>query len=221
MNAAPVKGCFIAFEGGEGAGKTTQAELLADALRERGLEVDVTREPGGTAGAEAIRDLLLNPPFEEDEAGWNPKAEALLFAAARSDHVARRIVPALERGAWVICDRFVDSSRAYQGGAGGLGDGAILSLHEFGSDGLRPDLTILLEVDSDRLTQRLFERDGEVADAIGGRGERYHSKVAARFSVLAQSDPNGFAVMDGGEDPDAVHEKVMAAIAPLLDARAG
>ena len=126
-------GRFIAFEGGEGAGKSTQARLLADALRARGLTVIVTREPGGTARAEAIRSLLLAPPGE----GWPPQAEALLFAAARADHVAHLIRPALARGDWVICDRFVDSSRAYQGGAGGLGDTAITALHAFGSDGLR------------------------------------------------------------------------------------
>ncbi|MEE4289297.1 MAG: dTMP kinase, partial [Erythrobacter sp.] len=116
-----MRGCFVAFEGGEGAGKSTQARLLAEALRARGASVDVTREPGGTPGAEAIRALLLTPP---EGASWGAEAEALLFAAARADHVARRIRPALEAGRWVVCDRFVDSSRAYQGGAGGLGDDA-------------------------------------------------------------------------------------------------
>ncbi|MBO0750173.1 MAG: dTMP kinase, partial [Porphyrobacter sp.] len=128
-------GRFIAFEGGEGAGKSTQSRLLAEALRERGLEVVLTREPGGTEGAEAIRRLLLDPSGP----GWEPEAEALLFAAARSDHVARLIRPALERGAWVICDRFIDSTRAYQGGGGGLSDDAILTLHRVGSGGLLPD----------------------------------------------------------------------------------
>ena len=101
-------GRFIAFEGGEGTGKSTQARLLADALRTAGVEVTVTREPGGTPGAEAIRALVPHPPGE----GWNPRAEALLFAAARSDHVAQLIRPALADGVWVVCDRFVDSSRA-------------------------------------------------------------------------------------------------------------
>ncbi len=107
-------GRFIAFEGGEGAGKSVQARLLTEALRAKGLEVVTTREPGGTAGAEAIRALLLGLDGE----GWAPRAEALLFAAARSDHVERLIRPAIARGAWVVCDRFVDSSRAYQGGGG-------------------------------------------------------------------------------------------------------
>jgi len=111
-------GKFIAFEGGEGAGKSTQSRLLADTLRERGREVVVTREPGGTPGAEAIRKLLLDPAGE----GFLPRAEALLFAAARSDHVERLIRPALGAGQWVVCDRYLDSSRAYQGGGGGLAD---------------------------------------------------------------------------------------------------
>nr|WP_298927881.1 dTMP kinase [uncultured Erythrobacter sp.] len=216
MTNAQQRGRFIAFEGGEGAGKTTQANLLAASLRDRGLSVDVTREPGGTPGAEAIRNLLLDPPGE-DARGWSLKAEALLFAAARADHVEHRILPALKAGTWVICDRFVDSSRAYQGGAGGLGDEAILGLHEFGSDGLRPDLTLLLEVDADHLGQRLLERDGGAADAIGGRSAAYHQKVASRFSVLAQANSSGFAAINGLGEPDAVHANVMSAIAPLLE----
>ena len=218
MSDATKPGYFIAFEGGEGAGKSTQAQMLAEALREQGIDVDVTREPGGTAGAEAIRQLLLEPPENPDGQGWGAKAEALLFAAARSDHVERRIRPAIAAGKWVVCDRFVDSSRAYQGGAGGLGDEAILALHQFGSDGLRPDLTILLEVEPELLAERLAERDGEEADAIGGRGSAYHHKVASRFSVLAQSDPSGFAVIDGGGNPKYVHAAVMQALAPLIEA---
>ncbi|TRD12615.1 dTMP kinase [Erythrobacter insulae] len=216
MSGEHLRGRFIAFEGGEGAGKTTQAVMLADALRAKGIRVDVTREPGGTAGAEAIRNLLLDPPSGEHGTGWSLKAEALLFAAARADHVEKRILPALEAGTWVICDRFVDSSRAYQGGAGGLGDQAILDLHQFGSDGLRPDLTILLEVDADRLGRRLIERDGGQADAIGGRSAAYHHKVASRFSVLAQADRTGFAVIDGSAQPHSVHQDVMNAVKPLL-----
>jgi dTMP kinase len=126
-------GRFIAFEGGEGAGKSTQARLLAEALRRRGVEVVVTREPGGTAGAEAIRALLLSTEGE----GWGARAEALLFAAARADHVERLIRPALARGAWVICDRFLDS-RAYQGGGGGLSDDDIRTLHRIGSEDCCP-----------------------------------------------------------------------------------
>ena len=209
MSAAP--GRFIAFEGGEGAGKSTQARLLAAALEARGLPVVVTREPGGTPGAEAIRQLLLAPPGE----GWPAEAEALLFAAARADHVAHLIRPALARGAWVICDRFVDSSRAYQGGAGGLGDGAITALHAFSSDGLRPDRVILLEGDEAALGARLAARGAEV-DAIEGRPAAYHRAVAAAFRTLAEADPKGFARLDAIGSPEAVHARILAAIADLL-----
>ena len=207
------RGRFIAFEGGEGAGKSTQARMLADALKARGITTDLTREPGGTPGAEAIRELLLNPPGE----GWGAQAEALLFAAARSDHVARRIRPAVERGEWVISDRFVDSSRAYQGGGGSLGDAPIIALHEIGSGGLRPDLTILLEADEDHVAERLRERDGDNSDAIGGRDASYHRAVASAFRQLAEADPAGFAVIDASGTPAQVHQRVMAALAALLE----
>jgi dTMP kinase len=204
-------GRFIAFEGGEGAGKSTQARLLAEALRARGLGVVVTREPGGTPGAEAIRALLLSPPGE----GWPLQAEALLFAAARADHVAHLIRPALARGDWVICDRFVDSSRAYQGGAGGLGDAAVTALHRFGSDGLRPDRVILLEGNEGALADRLAAR-GEAADAIESRGSAYHRAVAATFRALAEGDPRGFARIDAMGTPEDVHDRILAALSDLL-----
>lgn len=208
----PPRGRFIAFEGGEGAGKSTQARLLAEALRARGLRVVVTREPGGTPGAEAIRNLLLQPP---GETGWTPEAEALLFAAARADHVAHLIRPALERGDWVICDRFVDSSRAYQGGAGGLGDTAITALHAFGSEGLRPDRVVLLEGDEAALADRLAAR-GQDADAIEGRPVTYHRAVAAAFRALAEAEPGAFARIDAIGAPAVVHARVLAALDGLL-----
>lgn len=208
-------GRFIAFEGGEGAGKSTQARLLADALRARGLSVIVTREPGGTPGAEAIRSLLLNPPGAKETGGWPPQAEALLFAAARADHVAHLIRPSLARGEWVICDRFVDSSRAYQGGAGGLGDDAVTTLHAFGSEGLRPDRVILLEGDEAALAGRLAAR-GVAADAIEGRPAEYHRAVAAAFRALAAADPQGFARIDAIGAPDEVHARILAALGALL-----
>lgn len=206
------RGKFIAFEGGEGAGKSTQARLLADALRARGLEVVVTREPGGTPGAEAIRALLLGTEGE----GWHPRAEALLFAAARSDHVERLILPALARGAWVICDRFVDSSRAYQGGGGGLSDADVRTLHAIGSGGLLPDLTILVEVSPDVAARRLDLRDAGAADRIGGRDAGYHAKVAAAFVRFAAEDPDRFARVAGDGSAEDVHAKVMDALTPVL-----
>ncbi|KEO91447.1 thymidylate kinase [Erythrobacter longus] len=216
MNGDPAQGKFIALEGGEGTGKSTQGRMLEQALRQNyGLDVIMTREPGGTPGAEAIRALLLDPPGE----GWEPEAEALLFAAARADHVARLIRPQLEAGAWVISDRFVDSSRAYQGGAGGLGDHAIAALHDFGSHGIRPDCTILLEVDDAVREKRLAARDGDTSDAIGGRSASYHNAVAASFRKLAQGDPEGFRIVDGTGTAEKVHENVMAALAHILEGR--
>ncbi len=208
------RGKFIAFEGGEGAGKSTQARLLAAALEARGIACTVTREPGGTAGAEAIRALLLGTEGD----GWNPRAEALLFAAARSDHVERLILPAIEAGRWVICDRFVDSSRAYQGGTGGLSDADVLALHRVGSQGLLPDLTFLVEVSPETAQQRTQARDGDVADRIGGRDAAYHAGVAAAFARLAVEEPARFARIDGNADAHSVHAQVLGALQPVLDA---
>jgi dTMP kinase len=207
-------GKFIAFEGGEGAGKSTQAQLLAETLRARGLEVVLTREPGGTPGAEAIRGLLLGLDGE----GWNPRAEALLFAAARSDHFERLIRPALASGKWVICDRFLDSSRAYQGGAGGLDDADIVALHRIGSGGLLPDRVLLIELPPEAAATRLARRDRGGADRIGGRGEAYHAGVAAAFAAFAEAEPQRFARIDGSGDIAATQAQVLAAVAPLLDA---
>lgn len=212
-------GRFIALEGGEGAGKSTQARLLAEALRERGLEVVVTREPGGTPGAEAIRSLLLNGVAGDGGENWNPRAEALLFAAARSDHVHRLIRPAMARGAWVICDRYLDSSRAYQGGGSGLSDAEILDLHRIGSQGLLPDLTLLIEVSPEAARERLARRDAGDSDRIGSRGSEYHDRVAAAFRVLAEGDPGRFARVEGNGSLEETHALILDALTPLLRGR--
>ena len=206
------RGKFIAFEGGEGAGKSTQAWHLQRALSARGIDCVVTREPGGTPGAEAIRALLLGTEGE----GWHPRAEALLFAAARSDHVERKILPALDAGQWVICDRFVDSSRAYQGGAGGLSDADVMALHQVGSHGLLPDLTVLIEVSPAIAAARASARDGDTPDRIGGRDEAYHTRVAAAFARLAEAEAARFVRINGNATADLVAEAVFAAIEPLL-----
>lgn len=204
-------GRFITFEGGEGVGKSTQAHLLVDALRGRGLEVVQTREPGGTLGAEAIRDLLLDKRFT-----WDTRAEALLFAAARSDHVSQLIGPALDRGEWVVCDRFIDSSRAYQAGGGEWSDDAVLSLHTLGSHALMPDVTFLLQAPTDEIAQRLHERDGNHVDRIGGKPAVYHARVAEHFRQLAVTDPERFVLIDASGSPAEVHQRVMRAMAPLI-----
>lgn len=203
-----MSGRFIVFEGGEGAGKSTQARLLADALRQRGLEVVTTREPGGTAGAEAIRALLLDPHGP----GWGARAEALLFAAARADHVERLIRPALAAGKWVICDRYLDSSRAYQGGGGGLSDTDLLELHRIGSEGLLPDLTLLLTVDGEEAARRLLARDGDKSDAIGGRPAAYHARVGEAFRAFADAEPARFATIEATGTPQEIHSRILAVI---------
>lgn len=219
--ADPAPGRFVTFEGGEGVGKSTQARMLAEALKMQGLAVVLTREPGGTPGAEAIRSLLLDPAGPGKGEGWSAPAEALLFAAARADHVDRLIRPALERGAWVVCDRFLDSSRAYQGGEGALTDAELLALHSIGSDGLLPDLTLLIEAPWNEVIRRLSERDRGVADRIGGRDGSYHSGVAQRFDRLAAGEPDRFMRIAGEGSQDEVHARVWAAISGLIETARG
>lgn len=206
-------GRFITLEGGEGAGKSTQGRLLAEALRARGLDVVTTREPGGTPGAERIRELLLGLDGE----GWHPRAEALLFAAARSDHVERLIRPSLAHGKWVVCDRFLDSSRAYQGGGGGLTDNDVMTLHSVGSEGLLPDLTLLIEVTPETAARRLARRDSDMSDRIGGREAAYHARVAEAFGALADAEPHRFARIDGNGAIGDTHAAILQALGPLLD----
>lgn len=201
------RGRFVSLEGGEGAGKSTQAARLADALRVHGHDVLVTREPGGSPGAEAIRALVLAGGADR----WGAGAEALLFAAARADHVERVIRPALAAGRWVLCDRFLDSSIAYQGGAGGVGEAAIRTLHAIGSGGLLPDRTLLLALDPAEGLRR-----EAAADRMAARGPAFHAAVAASFEGLAAAEPARFRVIDAAGDPDAVTARALAALADLL-----
>ncbi|AUW58586.1 dTMP kinase [Sphingobium sp. SCG-1] len=205
-------GRFVSLEGGEGAGKSTQVKALAQALRNRGVVVVETREPGGSAGAEAIRDLLL----KGDADRWTPRAEALLFAAARSDHVSRVIRPAIGRGEWVIADRFLDSSRAYQGGSNGLVDEDILSLHRIGSEGFLPDRTLILAVSEDVAEARASARDTDGPDRIGGRSQEYHRLVANSFKRFAGQEPERFRVVDASGSADAVTANLLEALADML-----
>lgn len=205
-------GRFISLEGGEGAGKSTQARALAAALAERGIHAVVTREPGGSEGAEAIRTLLM----EGATSRWSPHAEALLFAAARADHVERTIRPALGAGEWVICDRFVDSSRAYQGVAGGIDDAAVLALHGFGSRGLLPDRTILLSLTPEAGEARSTGRDGAAADRFAAKGAQFHADVASAFARFAVAEPDRFRVVDAAQPPGAVTAVILDALSDLL-----
>jgi dTMP kinase len=207
-----MRGTFITFEGGEGVGKSTQVARVADELRLRGLTVVTTREPGGTAGAEAIRDLLMTG--SEDR--WNAATEALLFAAARADHVAKLIQPALERGDWVLCDRFIDSTRAYQGGAGGMSDADIMALHQVGSGGLLPDRTLLLEIPVEEGKSRAHSRSGGTEDRMGAKGDNYYARVADRFRALADAEPGRFRTVDASGTVGAVTTRLISALDHLL-----
>ncbi len=211
-----MSGKFITFEGGEGVGKSTQLARLAGVLRSHGKTVVTTREPGGTQGAEDIRALLMNGEVDR----WNAQTEALLFAAARADHVAKLIRPALDRGEWVICDRFVDSTRAYQGGAGGLSDEDILALHKVGSGGLLPDRTLVLDLPVEEGTRRAVARSTSHSDAeddrMGAKDMVYFDKVAARFRELAVAEPGRFRIIAAHGDIAEVTARIISALDDLL-----
>jgi dTMP kinase len=205
------RGRFIALEGGEGVGKSTQLKRLAEALRARGLDVVETREPGGSRGAERIRELLLGKSEE-----WGPRAEALLFAAARTDHVDKIIRPALDRGKWVVSDRFIDSSLAYQGGAWGLGIDAVRRINAFGIGDCIPDRTLVLAMENDAGADRAKARDQEGADRIGGRSADYHRRVNEAFRQIAADEPGRVQLVDASGSIDEVGERLLHAIADLL-----
>ena len=203
-------GKFISLEGGEGAGKSTQVRALAKALRERGIEVVETREPGGSDGAERIRELLLTGPDDR----WSPRAEALLFAAARTDHVDKVIRPALQAGKWVLSDRFIDSSLAYQGGAGALGIEAVRTVNAFGIGDGFPDRTLVLTLDEG--ADRARARDADGSDRIGGRSDDYHRKVLAAFQIVAAEEPQRVRLVDASGPPEDVTRRLLGAIEDLL-----
>ena len=206
------RGRFISLEGGEGVGKSTQLDALAEALRGRGLKLQLTREPGGSPGAEAIRKLLL----EGDENRWNPRAEALLFAAARSDHVETTIQPALDGGEWVLSDRFLDSSLAYQGLAGGLGIDAVRDLHRFGSLDFLPDRTLVLQLEEGEASARARVRDGHAGDRIGSRPPSYHAAVDAGFREMAAREPQRVRLIDASGPAETVTARLLYALGDLL-----
>jgi dTMP kinase len=204
------RGCFISLEGGEGAGKSTQVRALTQALQKRGLDVLMTREPGGSDGAEKIRELLVGG--SEDR--WTARSEALLFAAARADHFERTVAPALNAGRWVVCDRFVDSSLAYQGGAGGLGIEVVRELNAFAIGGHFPDRTLILVLDEGG--ERARARDSEGSDRIGGRGADYHHRVEMAFRMIAAEEPERVRLVDASGSPDEVTQRLLDAVGDLL-----
>jgi dTMP kinase len=205
-----LRGKFISLEGGEGVGKSTQVKALAEALRGRGLDVIVTREPGGSEGAEKIRELLLSGNDDR----WGPEAEALLFAAARADHVAKTIRPALDRGQWVLADRFIDSSLAYQGGAGGLGIEEVRAINAFAIGNDFPDRTLVLALAEG--SDRARARDTDGSDRIGGRPSDYHHRVETAFHLIGAEEPGRVKLIDASGTPEEVTGRLVAALADLL-----
>jgi dTMP kinase len=205
-------GRFITLEGGEGAGKSTQMRLLAAGLRRGGLEVVETREPGGSPAAERIRAFLL----EGGAKTLGANAEAALFAAARFDHVESLIRPALARGAWVICDRFMDSTRAYQGAAGGAAPQFVAGLEQAAVGVTRPDLTLLLDAPAELgLARAAARRNAAAADRFEGERASFHEALRSAFLALAAENPERFVIIDARGSV----ETIAAAIAQTVSAR--
>ncbi|XPP27637.1 MAG: dTMP kinase [Leucobacter sp.] len=202
-------GLFITFEGGDGAGKSTQAELLASWLNGRGFEVVRTREPGGTPLGATLRDLLLHGEHVA------PRAEALLYAADRAQHVAEVVRPALERGAAVVQDRYIDSSLAYQGAGRPLAVEEIRDLSEWATESLTPGLTVLLDV-SPELGAERRSAAGQTADRLESEAVEFHRRVREGFLGLAEADPDRFLVLDAARPVEELHTAILARVAPLI-----
>lgn len=208
-----MSGFFITLEGGEGTGKSTQARRLAAWLRARGREVVETREPGGSPGAEAVRHVLLSGAAQP----LGPAAEALLFAAARADHVVRLIRPALMAGRDVVCDRFIDSTRVYQGAVGAVAPQLLDALEAMAAGATRPHLTLILDVPPDIGLARAAARGkGAVADRFEKEGADYHASVREAFLARAAAAPERCVVVDATADADAVAEAVVRIVAGRL-----
>jgi len=205
------RGTFITLEGGEGAGKSTQARLLAEWLGDRGISVALTREPGGTQGAEDIRNLLVTGAVGR----WDSLTETLLHYAARREHMARLILPALDAGQWIICDRFIDSTTAYQGYGQGIDLGVIARLRETVLGAFVPDLTLILDVAPETRRARTALRPGN-EDRYERMNEAFHDRVRAGFHAIAKAEPERCAVIAADEGIELVSAAIKAAIAGKL-----
>ncbi|NLW13954.1 MAG: dTMP kinase [Trueperella sp.] len=207
-------GLFISFEGGDGSGKSTQVELLAVALADAGREVVVTREPGGTEMGVQIRNLLLHG----DDMG--PRAEALLYAADRSHHVQSKIRPALDRGAVVVTDRFLDSSVAYQGAARDLGTEEVRDLSLWAVAGLLPDITFLLDVSAEVSAERAVARTGGKLDRLERAGADFHDAVREQYRLLAEREPDRFYILDASRTPEDLAAEISGVVTMLIEGQA-
>lgn len=211
----PWPGRFVTFEGGEGAGKSTQAKMLTARLEALGAETVLTREPGGVPQGEALRELLLSGARDR----WSAMSEALLMYAARVEHWRLKVQPALMRGAWVICDRFADSSMAYQGYAGELGPETLTALHRLTLGEVQPDLTIILDVSAETGLARAAERvaaAGETATRFERKDAAYHARIAAAFREIAAADPRRCVLMSATGGRDTIAAQIWAAASERL-----
>jgi dTMP kinase len=211
------RGFFITFEGGEGAGKSTQIDRLAKKLRAKKYDVLLTREPGGSPGAEAVRHVLLSGAAES----FGPEMEALLFAAARSDHVEQVIRPAVGRGAIVLCDRFLDSSRVYQGVTGGLDTAFMASVERVAINGMMPDMTLILDIDPAEGLKRATARRGagDGPDRFEKETLAIHRRRREAFLAIAEAEPERCVVVDASRDADEVEDGITAAVFAALEAK--
>jgi dTMP kinase len=219
MARAPASGRFITLEGGEGAGKSVQARRLAARLGEAGLSVVLTREPGGSPGAEALREVILSG----DAARYGAIGEAILFSAARIDHIDATIAPALRRGEWVVSDRFLDSTRAYQGAAGQLDPALVASLERVAVGACRPDLTLVLDLPAAEGLARASARRGEAAaDRFEGEGLVFHETLRRAFQEIVVAEPQRCVLIDArpgeGEVAAAIWAAVRARLGEALNA---
>jgi dTMP kinase len=209
-----MRGRFITFEGGEGTGKSTQAALLTQRLRAMGIGVVLTREPGGSPGAEIIRHVLLSGAAKS----LGADAEAILMAAARDDHVSATIAPALARGRWVISDRFADSTKVYQGALGGVDPRLIKALYRVTVGDLKPDLTFILDVPAETGLERAGKRRGEAgADRFEAESVEFHEKLREAYLLLAATEPDRCVLVDARDAQAAVAARIWDAVVKRLD----
>lgn len=209
-----MRGRFITFEGGEGAGKSTQAERLADRLRQHALGVLVTREPGGSPGADIMRHVLLSGAAKP----LGPVVEAMLFAAAREDHVRAAIRPALERGKWVICDRYIDSTRVYQGVMGSVDPKLIRALERLTAADAMPDLTFVLDLAPKVGLRRAAERRGQAnADRFETESLEFHTSLRRAYREIAASEPNRCILIDADRPADRIADEIWGIVNARLD----
>lgn len=202
-----MSGRFITIEGGEGSGKSTQISLLKNALEEQNISHILTREPGGEAGAEAIRELLVTG----DKSRWDALAETLLFSAARVQHIARLIRPALAEGKWVICDRFVDSTRVYQGVGKGVSKSMVDELHRLTLGNFMPDCTIILDIDPQVGVGRAKGRQGHET-RFEEMDMAFHQQVRDGFLAIAKEEPGRCHVIDASQPVEVIHAQIMAVL---------